>query len=103
MPKYDKKCSVCGDVREYVCRPFQDPPCVVCGGETSTTYLPGSYNFVSDEFVGGRVFENLGHEPMKLYSKSELKNVMAERGLIEKVEHKTVAGTDKSEHTQRFV
>jgi hypothetical protein len=38
--------------------------------------------------VGGQVIENLGHEPVTVYSKSELRREAAKRGLEPMVQHK---------------
>ena len=45
------------------------------------------------------MFENLGPEPVTLYSRSELRRELKARGLEEMVRHVPVPGTDKSPHT----
>lgn len=56
-----------------------------------------------ERWIGGRVFENLGHEPVTLYSRSELKREMQARGLESFVRHAPAKGSDKSPHTTRWV
>lgn len=58
---------------------------------------------VGDEFPGGKTFYNLGHEPVTVYSKSELNREMAKRGLVPFVRHVGEQGSDKSKHTSRWV
>jgi hypothetical protein len=38
---------------------------------------------IDDTFIGGRIYENLGHEPVYIQSRRELKA----RGLVEMVRH----------------
>lgn len=57
---------------------------------------------IGDEFPGGKTFENLGHTPVTVYSRTELKREMAKRGLTEAVRHVGLQGSDKSPHTSRW-
>jgi hypothetical protein len=102
MPRYDQICKSCKAWREILAAPGEHPPCPECGGETERFYIRG-YDFQGDEFVGGLTVENLGHEPVKVYSKSELKAECEKRGVEQMVRHVPVPGSDKSPHTQRFV
>lgn len=58
---------------------------------------------VSDDIPGGRVYENLGHEKVTIYSRSELRREMKARGLEHYVTHVGEPGSDRASHTQRFV
>lgn len=80
--------------------------CPDCGGEL----VIGSWPFCpdhslsrlgarSDDIPGGMTLENLGDQPVTVYSKSELRRELKERGLVEMVRHVPVPGSDKSPHT----
>jgi hypothetical protein len=55
-----------------------------------------------DQFIGGKTFENLGHEPVTVHSRSELKREMDKRGLREAVRHVGTQGSDKNPRTSRW-
>jgi len=56
-----------------------------------------------DKFIGGMVIENLGHDPVTVYSRSELKREMDARGLEPMVRHVGEPGSDRSKHTTRWI
>ena len=58
---------------------------------------------IQDSIPGGMVIENMGHEPITFYSKSDYRREMKARGLVNKVEHVGVPGSDKSPHTTRWI
>jgi hypothetical protein len=58
---------------------------------------------VDDTILGGLTIENMGHEPVTVYSHSERRRLMKERGLREQVRHVGLRGSDKSPHTSRWV
>lgn len=58
---------------------------------------------VADSIPGGMTIENMTAVPETFYSKSDWRRRMKELGLINKVEHVGVPGSDKSPHTQRWV
>jgi hypothetical protein len=62
-----------------------------------------SFKVFQDSIPGGLWLENLGPEPVKVYSKSERKFEMEKRGLVESVRHIGEQGSDKSRHTSRWV
>jgi hypothetical protein len=65
---------------------------------------PGGTAMIDDQVSGGpRLFENLGHEPVYVESKSQLRDEMRARGLQHRVEHRGVPGSDKSPVTQRWI
>lgn len=60
---------------------------------------PASIGARGDEIPGGMTLENLGPDPVTVYSRSELKRELAARGLVEMVRHVPVPGTDRSPFT----
>lgn len=102
MPRFDQQCTKC-DWRDEIIAPTGfHPPCPKCEAKTERLYV-GGYGFGRDEIVGGQVIENLGHEPVIVHSRSELKRIAEERGLVQAVRHVPTPGSDKSPVTQRFV
>lgn len=100
--KYDQHCKTCGWTAEIYAQPFEHPACPRCGGKTERIYL-GGYGVLPDEIPGGLVVENLGHRPVTVHSKSELKFEAEKRGLVQAVRHVGVAGSDKNPHTSRWI
>jgi hypothetical protein len=81
-------CPKCGEPLVVGSWPF-------CGDHS-----PGaSYNAQANDIPGGLTLENLGHEEVTVYSRSELKRELKARGLVEFVRHVPVPGSDKSPHT----
>ena len=59
------------------------------------------FGIQTDEaFIGGKTFEHLGHDPVTVYSRGELKRELDARGLEPFVRHQPRPGTDKSPHTE---
>lgn len=91
----EDRCEKCGDplrVGEWPFCPHGFPE------------RPGGAAMIDDQLAGGaRYFENLGHEPVYVESKSQLRDEMRARGLMNRVEHKGVPGSDKSPQTQRWI
>lgn len=79
--------------------------CDKCGADLAVGSWPwcpherGMFNAQANDIPGGLTLENLGHEPVTVYSRSELKREMQARGLVEFVRHVPVPGSDKSPHT----
>jgi hypothetical protein len=48
------------------------------------------------------VDHNLGRHPVRITSKAQRRQLMAERGLVERVEHVPTPGSDKSPHTRSW-
>lgn len=64
----------------------------------------GGAAMVDDQIIGGaRYFENLGHEPVFVESKSQLRDELRARGLREHVRHVGEQGSDRSRETSRWV
>ena len=100
--KYDQHCKVCGWTAEIYALPFQHPLCPRCGVLTERIYL-GGYGVIPDEIPGGLVVENLGHKPVKVYSRSELKLEAEKRGLVQTVRHIGSPDSDKNPNTTRWI
>lgn len=79
--------------------------CEKCGTTLAIGDFPfcphgrGALGAQSDDWPGGKTFENLGAEPITLYSRSELRRELKARGLVEMVRHVPVPGSDTSPHT----
>jgi len=79
--------------------------CTGCGALRVTGDWPGCPHGkgggtnLKDEYPGGIWIENLGPEPVKVYSESERLRLAKQRGLQPMVRHVPVPGTDKSPHT----
>ena len=99
MPRHSQHCMACAWRDDIFVEVGQHPPCPVCGGATERLWVGRSAKVIGDEFIGGHVFENLGHDPVTVYSRSELRRELKQRGLEECVRHVPVPGTDKSPHT----
>lgn len=97
LKTYDQGCMACEWLGEIWTEPYTHPPCPACGGMTERRWR--RLGIIRDEIPGGQWIENLGHEPVKVYSQSELKAKAAERGLELRVKHVPVPGTDKSPYT----
>lgn len=92
MPLIDIRC-VNGHLAEAVVRlsdfieddgpgHYQTPVCGECGAATRQTFLKAG-NVIDDTLTGGaRWMHNLGDQPIFVRSKSELKRIMQERGLV---------------------
>lgn len=77
-------------------------PCSACGAATTRAWLQRASAVIGDDIPGGMVLEHV--EPgRKVYSNSELRRVLKQRGYQQHVEHVTLPGTDKSKHTTRWV
>lgn len=86
MPKYDLECVQCGQrqLNVYLAS-GQRPPCP-CGGATQTVWTGMSHGIETDEsFIGGQVIENLAHEPITVYSRTELKEQMLKHGAEQRI------------------
>lgn len=108
MPVYDRRCATCGWERDD-CFEHANHTRVLCpnGHETERAWKMNMSRvaIIGDEFPGGgsRTFENLGHEPVTVHSRSELRREMAARGLEPMVRHVGENHTDKSKKTSRWI
>jgi len=87
----------------------QSVTCEKCGQTVEVgdwPYCPharGSATVIGDDIPGGMLITNLGHEPVMVYSKSQILAEASARGLKPFVRHTPVPGTDKSPHTTRWI
>lgn len=72
-------------------------------GRGHEPFLATNLLVIDDSLPGGMVIENMGPTPLTFYSKSDYRREMKARGLINKVEHVGVPGTDKSPMTSRWI
>ncbi len=100
--RHDIRCVTCGLEAEVWVQPYECPPCARCGQGTERIWKRTA-DVRDDTWPEGKTFENLGHEPVTVYSRSELKLELKKRGLEEFVRHVGVPGSDKSPHTSRWV
>lgn len=97
LKHFDQECNDCHKVSEVLCEPFTTVPCPVCGS-ANTERVWRSIRVIGDDIPGGLVVENLGPEPVKVYSKSELKREAEKRGLVQRVRH-----VEGSTQTSRWI
>ena len=80
--------------------------CERCGAELPLGEWPWCPHGAARSGVVGDELDyidhNLGRHPIRITSRSQRRQLMAEQGLIEKVRHVPVPGSDKSPHTQSF-
>jgi len=100
MPMYDFDCPDCGQSFERLAKFEETIRCERCGAVTMRRFP--SPNVIDDSVPGGFVIENMGHKPMKFYSKSEYKREMELRGLVPYVKHVGSKGSDKNPNTTRW-
>lgn len=58
---------------------------------------------IEDSIPNGMVIENLSAKPQTFYSKSAYREACAAAGVVNKVQHVPKQGSDKSDHTSRWV
>lgn len=84
------------------------PECPVCGVPLVIGMWPfcphgyGSTSVKADDIPGGMVIENGFPEPVKVYSWSERRRLLKEKGLEELVRHVPMPGSDRSPHTTNW-
>lgn len=103
MPIYDRVCA-CGWKRADCYEPrAHELACPECGAATVREWTARVSAHGDDKFIGGLTLENLGHHPVTVYSRSELKREMDKRGLQPFVRHVGEQGSDRSKHTSRWI
>jgi len=96
---WDFKCPVCeSEWEEFT----NNPKSVTHCGTRAVKIWKSSTPVHQDSIEGGQWIENLGPEPVKVYSKTELQREMKARGLEQFVRHTPVPGTDKAPHTSNW-
>ncbi len=104
MPMFDVICETCGWSRDDCYETSYRKTLCPDGHPTVHVLKPSRVAIQTDEqFIGGLTLENLDHNPVTVYSRAELKREMDARGLEQKVRHVGRAGSDKSEHTSRWI
>jgi hypothetical protein len=105
MPLFDVKCRSCAWARDDVYEPVgRSSSCPECGGETAHVWKQNSRaNVIPDEYTTPWVAEHLGHEPVLIRSRSQLKRELQARGLEPMVRHVGEQGSDKSKRTTRWI
>lgn len=80
MPRYDFTCSEHGKVEDLIARSDEySKPCPECG-QAMTRLLPIP-NITPD--ITPYVDENIGHEPVHISSRRQLKRVLKDAGLVQ--------------------
>lgn len=105
MPIYDRACRSCGWCRDDCFEHANQSAlaCPTCGGATVRVFQgTRTATVIGDEIPGGLTLENLGHEPVTVHSRTELKREMDARGLKPFVRHVGAPGSDKSRHTTKW-
>jgi hypothetical protein len=101
---YDRLCESCGKKQLdcYEAIGASDPACD-CGGAMKRAFIGRSHAVIGDDIIGGETLENVGHEPVTFYSKSEKRRYLREHGLESFVRHVGRPGSDKSPYTTRWI
>lgn len=73
-----------------------------CHGDPSR-HAPISLKVIDDTYIGGLTVTNLAPEPITFQSRSAHRDYLKRHGLVNKVEHIPMPGSDKSPNTQRWV
>lgn len=73
-----------------------------CRGDASR-HAPTTLKVVGDSYIGGLKVYNLAPEPITFQSRTAHRDYLRRHGLVQKVEHIPMPGSDKSPETQRFV
>jgi hypothetical protein len=83
MPYYDRRCTACSALRIDNWEPTEAPAvgCLECGAPTERVWIGKPAAVKSDEWAGGKTFENGFDKPRTFYSPSEYHKALAERGL----------------------
>lgn len=89
-------CEKCGRVLAIGDYPF-------CTGTPEDHGHPITGRGADVTWPGGRVFENLSHEPVTFYSPAEKAKYLKAHNIEEFVRHQPVPGSDQSPHTSRWV
>lgn len=108
MPMYDRECPKCREQKrdqlERIAAP--DPPCPICATPMTRVFISKAHAIVPDDIPGGLKVEHgicgPNGEPTYVYSKSELRTRLAEKGWMIDEDHVTAPGTDKNAHTTRW-
>lgn len=82
MPRHDHRCKACGKVFERLVKWDEREAICACGGAAERIYL-STIAAQDDTLPGGpRLMHNLGDTPMWVETKTELRRIMNDRGLV---------------------
>lgn len=103
MPRYDFRCERCGTSEErYATVAARHEQVCACGARL-TKVMTTAAAVQDDTILGGFVQENFGVQPETFYSKREMARRAKELGLEPMVRHVGEQGSDKSQHTTRWI
>lgn len=112
MPMYDRLCidPNCNTELIDCWEPIEAPsvPCTKCGKPTERAWIGKPSNVIGDAIPGGiwirhGLCDPETGAPRKYYSKSEIAAEAKRRGLVNRVEHTPTPGSDRSQHTTKWV
>ena len=81
MPRYDVACPNGHEAERWATVDDRAIACAVCGAPTSRVWRARPSSITRDEIPGGQVIETLQHDPITVYSQSELRKEADKRGL----------------------
>lgn len=102
MPTYSIKCPNCGPSERVSTVARRNDPCTKCGSEVEREWVANGFQTYQDDIPGGLLIENLGPEPVRVYSHTERLALARSRGLEPYVKHAPMSGGDKSPHTIKW-
>lgn len=77
MPLYDVRCLACGAIRDNLrLRSGEHPLCLVCASPMEYLWRQSAAIETNERFIGGVTIENMGHEPVTVYSREEFDRAM---------------------------
>lgn len=88
MPIYDTRCTACGIIEPERTLPVGVHPLCSCGAVTEYFWVGrASARFTNEAFIGGITIENLGHEPVVVYSREEFQRAMDKDGVEQRIKY----------------
>lgn len=89
MPRYESRCVDCGQSRLHVDASGYHPTCFACGGDTEYLWRGTvTHGIATNEaFIGGMTLENLGHDPVTVYSREEYTLAMREANVEQRIKY----------------
>jgi hypothetical protein len=90
MPRFTVRCTACGLEEDQFLKGGDHPPCRGCNAVTDYVWRAtgASHGIVTDEaFIGGLVIENLGDQPVTVYSRADLARRMQEARVEQRIKY----------------
>ena len=108
MPMYDTICDTCQHIERDVYEPVQAARvgCPACGAGWMQRAWIGQPPAVIGDEIDWTIKHGLCHadgSPRRFRSRAAWKRAMAEKGIVNRVEHLGRPGSDRSPHTTRWV